>query len=584
MCKEFVQTGKRKEEHQLVHTRLDGVLFSQMVYLGANKLQSNVKFVDALNVFPVPDGDTGTNMNLTLTSGVEELSRKESEHISGSATALAKGLLMGARGNSGVILSQLFRGFSKSVNGKDVINARQFADALKAGVDSAYQAVMKPVEGTILTVAREAAEMAVRVSRSSDDIVHIMEKTYEQAKMSLQRTPDLLPVLKEVGVVDSGGQGLLFIYEGFLRALRGERVLERDAEMKPSAGDVDLDAMVNEHHNAQILMKSEDITFGYCTEFMVWLTHSTEPNKKAFSEVSFRKHLDQMGDSLLVVSDDDIVKVHIHAENPGHVISYAQQFGSLHRLKIDNMREQHARILEEEAHRGQAAQVKQAMAKTGTLPYGLIAVAAGAGIADILKSLGVHVVVAGGQTMNPSTEDFLKAMEDLNAEKVIILPNNSNIVMAAQQAAALAELPVAVVPTKSVPQGMAALVAFNAREELEANKEAMTSAIAQVKTGLVTFSVRDTKMGEVEIKEGDYIGISDSTIVTALPDMMESAKALLSSLVDEDAGIVTIFYGEDATEEQAEALNEMLADQFPDVEVEVHNGGQPLYPFIFSVE
>lgn len=247
----------------MVHTRLDGVLFSQMVYLGANKLQSNVKFVDALNVFPVPDGDTGTNMNLTLTSGVEELSRKESEHISGSATALAKGLLMGARGNSGVILSQLFRGFSKSVNGKDVINARQFADALKAGVDSAYQAVMKPVEGTILTVAREAAEMAVRVSRSSDDIVHIMEKTYEQAKMSLQRTPDLLPVLKEVGVVDSGGQGLLFIYEGFLRALRGERVLERDAEMKPSAGDVDLDAMVNEHHNAQILMKSEDITFGY---------------------------------------------------------------------------------------------------------------------------------------------------------------------------------------------------------------------------------------------------------------------------------------------------------------------------------
>jgi DAK2 domain fusion protein YloV len=567
----------------LVHTRLDGVLFSQMVYLGASQLSNNAKVVDALNVFPVPDGDTGTNMNLTLTFGVEELSRKQSPRIGESAAALAKGLLMGARGNSGVILSQLFRGFSKAVNGKDAINARQFAEALKAGVDSAYQAVIKPVEGTILTVAREAAEMAVRIARTTDDLAQVMEKTYDQAKATLQRTPEMLPVLKEVGVVDSGGQGLLFIYEGFLRALRGETVMQQEKQPKPSVVHADLDQMVHEQHNAQVHMKTEDIQFGYCTEFMVWLTHSTEPNKKAFSETAFRNHLNTMGDSLLVVSDDEVVKVHIHAEHPGHVLQYAQQFGSLHRIKIENMREQHANILKEEERKGQVAAAGVA-AKAQTLPYGLIAVAAGSGIADIFRSLGVHVVVEGGQTMNPSTEDFLKAMEELNAEKVIILPNNSNIVMAAQQASALADKPVAVIPSKSIPQGMAALIAFNAGVDLEANKEAMSAALAQVKTGMVTTSVRDTKMGDVEIKQGDYIGIAEKEIVTSGPDLIESAKALLRELIDDETGIVTIFLGEEASEEDGETLQAMLADEYPDVEVEVQTGGQPLYPFIFSVE
>ncbi len=567
----------------MVHTRLDGVLFSQMVYLGASQLTSNVKVVDALNVFPVPDGDTGTNMNLTLTSGVEELARKESPSIGESAAALAKGLLMGARGNSGVILSQLFRGFSKSVNGKDTVNAKQFAEALKAGVDSAYQAVMKPVEGTILTVAREAAEMAIRISRTTEDLTVVMEKTYEQAKSALLRTPDMLPVLKEVGVVDSGGQGLLFVYEGFLRALRGETVLESEKQPKPSVANLDLDQMVHEQHNAQVHMKTEDIQYGYCTEFMVWLANSTEPNKKAFSETAFRKSLDTMGDSLLVVSDDEIVKVHIHAEHPGNVLQYAQQYGSLHRIKIENMREQHANILKEEERKTQGVAIQE-KPKAELLPYGLIAVAAGSGIADIFRSLGVHVVVEGGQTMNPSTEDFLTAMEELNAEKIIILPNNSNIVMAAQQAAALADKPVAVIPSKSIPQGMAALIAFNAGVELEANRQAMTAAIEQVKTGLVTTSVRDTKMGEVEIKQGDFIGIAEKEIVTSGPDMMESARALLRNLVDDETGIVTIFCGEDVSEEQGEALQTMLADEYPDVEVEVQVGGQPLYPFIFSVE
>ncbi|WP_139489792.1 DAK2 domain-containing protein [Brevibacillus dissolubilis] len=565
----------------MLHTRLDGDLFSQMIYLGAQNLHNNYKVVDSLNVFPVPDGDTGTNMNLTFTSGVDELSKRQSIKVGESAAALAKGLLMGARGNSGVILSQLFRGFSKSVNGKDEINSRQFADALKLGVDMAYQAVMKPVEGTVLTVAREAADTAVKVSRTTDDITTVMERTYEQAKITLAKTPDYLPVLKEVGVVDSGGQGLVYIYEGFLRVLRGESITASEVT-KPSLQEVNLDELVEEHHNAQIHLKTEDIHFGYCTEFMIWLTHSTEKNKKPFIESAFRTHLDQMGDSLLVISDDELVKVHIHAENPGNVLNYAQQFGSLHRLKIENMREQHTNILKEEERK--AAPTEQQEETKARLPYGIIAVAAGSGIAEIFRSLGVHVVVEGGQTMNPSTEDFIKAMEEVNAEKVIILPNNKNIIMAAQQAAVLAEFPVAVIPSRSVPQGMAALVAFNGGNDLEANREAMTNAIAQVKTGQVTHAVRDTKMGDVEIAEGDFIGISEGTIVTSKPDMMESAKELLQQMVDEDTGLVTIIFGEEAGEDQAAELEEQLTETFPDVEVEVLPGRQPLYPFIFAVE
>ncbi|MDR7317349.1 DAK2 domain-containing protein [Brevibacillus nitrificans] len=565
----------------MVHTRLDGVLFSRMVYLGANLLSENVKVVDGLNVFPVPDGDTGTNMNLTLTSGVEELSRKESPLITEAASALAKGLLMGARGNSGVILSQLFRGFSKAVNGKEVVNTRQFAEALKSGVDSAYQAVMKPVEGTILTVAREAAEMAVRAARTSDDLVVVMEKTYEQAQTTLLRTPELLPVLKEVGVVDSGGQGLLFIYEGFLRALRGEAAEDVQKSSQPVMSDAELNKLVHEQH-AQIHMKTEDIVYGYCTEFMVHIANSTEPNKKPFSEGLFRSQLDKMGDSLLVVSDDEVVKVHIHAEHPGSVLQYAQQFGSLHRLKIENMREQHANILKAEESKAPAAAV--ATRELESLSYGLIAVAAGEGIAKILRSMGVHVVVEGGQTMNPSTEDFMKAISGLHANEIIILPNNSNIVMVAQQAAELSETSVSVVPSKSIPQGMAALVAFNREAGIEANTIAMNKAIASVKTGMVTHAVRDTRMGDVEIKEGDYIGIAEKEIVTAGPDLLQSAQTLLLDLVDEDAEIVTMFLGEGATQEVAEALEAALAEAYPDVEVEIQDGGQPLYPFIFSVE
>lgn len=567
----------------MVHTRLDGLLFSQMVYLGAKKLHANVKVVDALNVFPVPDGDTGTNMNLTLTSGVEELTRKESDRIGDSAAALARGLLMGARGNSGVILSQLFRGFSKAVSGKDTVNTKQFADALKAGVDSAYQAVMRPVEGTILTVAREAADLAVRASRSTDDLVTLMEKTYEQAKLSLSRTPDLLPVLKEVGVVDSGGQGLLFIYEGFLTALRGETYVVEAPAAKPAITEQDL-AELDEQH-AQLHMKTEDIHYGYCTEFMIHLKHSTEPNKKPFVELPFRNQLDKMGDSLLVISDDELVKVHIHAEEPGKVLNFAQQFGSLHKLKIENMREQHANILKTNNQPAASEAVSaNPKAPAQKAAFGLIAVAAGDGIAEIFRSLGVQSIVEGGQTMNPSTEDFVKAIEAVETDHVIILPNNSNIVMAAQQAAELVDKQVAVIPTKSVPQGMTALVAFNGGVTFEENKEAMTEAIASVKTGMVTHAVRDTKMGDLEIKEGDFIGIAEKEIVASHPDMIAATKALLHDLVDDDSAIVTIITGEGASQEQAEALAILLSADHPDLDVEILAGGQPLYPFIFAVE
>ncbi|WP_420908777.1 DAK2 domain-containing protein [Brevibacillus humidisoli] len=569
-----------------------------MVYQGAGQLKHHVHTVDSLNVFPVPDGDTGTNMNLTISSGVDELARKEREEIGEAASAFARGLLMGARGNSGVILSQLFRGFYKAVSGKREINARQFADALKAGVDTAYQAVMKPVEGTILTVAREAAEMAVRTARITDDVTKVMEQTYEQAQETLARTPDMLPILKEVGVVDSGGQGLVFIYEGFLRTLKGETAPTWEKQPSPPAIAGEMEQIVAEQHRAQAHLKTEDITFGYCTEFMVWLTRSTEANKKPFVESLFRTKLDGMGDSLLVVTDDEVVKVHIHAENPGEVLNYAQQFGSLHRIKIDNMREQHAAIVQDDANQTEkqktATQVEDEAVSAPTAgvsqeaqelqPYGIVAVAAGGGIAEIFRSLGVHVVVEGGQTMNPSTEDLLKAISECNAEQVILLPNNSNIVMAAQQAAVLSEVPAGVVPTKSVPQGMAALVAFNGGADLESNVEAMTEAGKQVKTGLVTHAVRDTQMGDVQIKEGDYIGIADGTIVTAESDMMRSAEQLLEQLVDEVTEIVTILFGEDVTEEQANTLQQTLADAHPDVEVEVLPGGQPLYPFIISVE
>ncbi|MGJ7922435.1 DAK2 domain-containing protein [Neobacillus sp. LXY-4] len=550
---------------------LDGNRFAEMILLGANHLSANSKYVDALNVFPVPDGDTGTNMNLSMSSGAKEVRNNTQGHIGKVGTALSKGLLMGARGNSGVILSQLFRGFARNIEQKSEINGKDFAAALEAGVETAYKAVMKPVEGTILTVAKDSAKKAVQVAKKQSDLIVIMEEVVKEAKASLNRTPDLLPVLKEVGVVDSGGQGLVFVYEGFLAQLKGESLPEN-----PIA-QVKMEELVSaEHHKSvQSHIQTEDIEFGYCTEFMVKLDSEKHP----FSEETFRQDLSQHGDSLLVIADETLVKVHIHAEHPGEVLSYGQQYGSLVNMKIENMREQHTAIVGDHHSEAPAPVAKKEKAE-----YGIVTVSMGSGIAELFRSIGAHAVIEGGQTMNPSTEDIVSAIKQVNAKKVIVLPNNKNIIMAAEQAAEVADEEVIVIPSKTVPQGMSAMLAFNPSAELADNKEAMTEALSHVKTGQITFAVRDTSIDGLSIEKDDFMGIFDGKIVVKDKDKVKAAQELLTAMIDEDAEILTILKGEDATQDEVAALTEFIESKFPDIEIETHNGEQPLYAFIFAIE
>ncbi|WP_280158666.1 DAK2 domain-containing protein [Priestia megaterium] len=552
-------------------TTLDGKRFREMVLQGAQHLSNNADYVDALNVFPVPDGDTGTNMNLSITSGAKEVKNNLSDHIGQVSQALSKGLLMGARGNSGVILSQLFRGFAKSVEQKSAITTVEFAEALELGVETAYKAVMKPIEGTILTVAKDTAKKAAAVAKKQSDMILFMEEVLKEANASLNRTPDLLPVLKEVGVVDSGGQGLVLIYEGFLAELKGEK-LPGVPMSAPSMNE-----LVNaEHHkHAQSHMNTEDIEFGYCTEFMVRLEED-KPAAKTFSEETFRQDLSKWGDSLLVVSDDEIVKVHIHAEHPGEVLNYGQQYGSLIKMKIENMREQHSSIV--------SGEEKPAVKNAEKQPFGIVTVSIGKGIAELFKSLGATVVIEGGQTMNPSTEDIVKAIEETNAEQVLILPNNGNIVMAANQAAAVAGSHVSVVPSKTVPQGMTALLSFNPQQSLKENEEVMTEALQHVKTGQVTYAVRDTNIDGLELAKGDFMGIAEKKIVVKDSEKLEAAKKLLTYMIDDEAEILTILQGEDVSDDEAEALTSFVEETFEEVEVELHKGDQPLYSYIFAIE
>lgn len=545
-----------------------------MVIQGANHLSVNAKMVDALNVFPVPDGDTGTNMNLSMTSGAKEVRNNVQEHIGKVGSALAKGLLMGARGNSGVILSQLFRGFAKSIEQKSSINSKEFAAAFEAGVETAYKAVMKPVEGTILTVAKDAAKKGLAAAKNTDDIVKVMEEIVKEAKASLNRTPELLPVLKEVGVVDSGGQGLVLVYEGFLAELKGEKLSDVPSSL-PS-----MDELVSaEHHKSvQGHINTEDIEFGYCTEFMVKLEKDKLANNP-FNEDTFRQDLSQYGDSLLVISDEEIVKVHIHSEQPGECLNYGQKYGSLIKIKIENMREQHSSIVE-----AQTPLQTETKAPKKKEEYGIITVAMGEGIAELFKSIGAKAVIEGGQTMNPSTEDFVKAIKEVNAKNIIILPNNKNIIMAAQQAAELVEENVIVIPSKTVPQGMTALLSFNPAAAVEDNEANMVRALDTVKTGQITFAVRDTNIDGLEIENGDFMGIADGKIKVKNKDKLQAAKQLLDEMMTDDSEILTILYGEDATEEEVEELVAYCEEKFEDAEVEVHNGKQPLYAFIFSIE
>ncbi|KON92144.1 hypothetical protein AF331_06720 [Rossellomorea marisflavi] len=550
-------------------TSLDGKRFAEMVLQGASLLSANAQLVDALNVFPVPDGDTGTNMNLSMTSGAKEVQKNIQSHIGNVSTSLSKGLLMGARGNSGVILSQLFRGFGKAIEGKSSLTTEEFAQALQTGVDTAYKAVMKPVEGTILTVAKDAAKKGVSVAKNESDFIKLMEAIVKEGQASLNRTPDLLPVLKEVGVVDSGGQGLLFVYEGFLAELKGEKVSER--VNLPSMNDL---VSAEHHKSAQDFMSTEDIEFGYCTEFMVQF----EEGKKSFDEETFRQDLSGYGDSLLVISDEELAKVHIHSEEPGNVLSYGHQYGSLIKIKIENMREQHSSIV------GESRPVAKAETPKKEVDFAIVTVAMGEGVAELFRSIGATVVIEGGQTMNPSTEDIVKAVEEVNAKKVIIMPNNKNIIMAAEQAAEVLSQEVAVVPTKTVPQGMSALLAFNPGASVSENQAGMSEAAKQVKSGQVTFAVRDTSIDGITISKDDFMGIDEGKIVIAEKDLKKAATGLLEQMLDEDSEILTIIYGEDVSEGDVESLQEYIEQKYGEVEVEVHNGKQPLYSYIFSVE
>ncbi|KAB3533128.1 DAK2 domain-containing protein [Alkaliphilus serpentinus] len=538
----------------MIIEHIDEQLLKNMIIEGANSLEKNKQLVNALNVFPVPDGDTGTNMALTMQSAVREVKNCKSNTIEDIANALANGSLMGARGNSGVILSQLFRGFAKGVKGKAKLTTRDIAIALKSGSDTAYKAVMKPVEGTILTVARESAERAMELARKEKNIASFIEKVIEQAEDTLSRTPDMLKVLKEAGVVDSGGKGLVYIYIGALGALTGNISDVEDEEI--------LNAILNyeDDHTGELL-------YSYCTEFMINATNvDTE---------EFRSTLEPYGDSLLVVGNENIVKVHIHTNNPGKVLEEGLNMGYLSDIKIDNMKLQHRQEVVEEI-----SLPKPKIKK----PYGMITVTMGEGLTKIFKDFGIDYVIEGGQTMNPSTEDFIKALEEIDADTIFIYPNNSNIIMAANQAKLISSKNVIVIPTKSVPQGVSAMLVFNMELSPEENQEEMEEAIKNVATGQVTYAVRDTSYNDVAIKTGDILGIGDSEIKAVGADIKSVSLELLDKIVTEDHGMITLFYGQDLKEEEAQQLAEELEELYSHCDIEVYYGGQPLYYYIFSIE
>ncbi len=547
-------------------------LFQEMVQAGATRLNKQAEYVNSLNVFPVPDGDTGTNMGMTIENGAKEVSDRSASTVGEAAGIFAKGLLMGARGNSGVITSQLFRGFSQSVKDKEELDGAALAAAFQSGVEVAYKAVMKPVEGTILTVSRGAAIGAKKKAESTNDAVEVMRAALEGAKTALAKTPDMLPVLKEVGVVDSGGQGLVFIYEGFLSALTGEFIASEEFQATPAT----MSEMINAEHHKSVAghVATEDIKFGYCTEIMVALKQGPT-YVKDFDYDEFRNYLNNLGDSLLVVNDDEIVKVHVHTEDPGLVMQEGLKYGSLVKVKVDNMRNQHEAQVEKEERQAKPVEEKE---------YAIIAVVTGDGLADIFKAQGVDYIISGGQTMNPSTEDFVKAVEELNARNIIILPNNKNILMAAQSAAEVIDQPAAVVETKTIPQGLTSLLAFDESKSIEENYERMSASLGDVVSGSVTTAVRDTTIDGLEIHENDNLGMVDGKIVVSNPDMMETLEETFAHMLDEDSEIVTIYVGEDGSEELANELAQALAEKYEDVEVEIHQGGQPVYPYLFSVE
>ncbi len=550
---------------------IDGQMFKKMIETGATVLHNNHLEIDALNVFPVPDGDTGTNMSLTFSNGASEVEKLESDNVGEIAKTLSKGLLMGARGNSGVILSQIFRGFSMAVQGKREIDALELAEAFKNGAKVAYKAVMRPVEGTILTVIRESSDATMKYVQQDMEIEDVFSYLVKQAEISLDNTPELLPVLKEVGVVDSGGAGLLLILTGFMAALAGERIHRVDIQ-----GEGKKEALV------EVENESED-AYGYCTEFIFRI----DPHKlKAFKEENLRNELERLpGNSIVVVQDEDIVKVHVHTLKPGNALNVAQRYGEFIKLKIENMQEQHNHIIEMNDTPAAKAKATLTSPKDEEKDVAIISVAAGDGVKDMFMELYCDYVVSGGQTMNPSTEDIVAAIKKVKAKHVIILPNNSNIVMTAQQTVDIleGEIDVKVIPSKSIPQGLSACIMYNPEVSLEDNLNEMNNAIKNVKTGQVTFAIKDTVIDGLDIKANQYMALCEKEIKACVPNKVDALKATLDGLVDEDSEIITLIYGEDVSEEEVKEAEDYIAENF-EAEVEVTNGKQPVYSFIVGVE
>ena len=547
--------------------KINGLVLAKMIDLGSKNLAKNAEKINSLNVFPVPDGDTGTNMNLSMSSGAKETAANVVENIGELGKSFSKGLLMGARGNSGVILSQLFRGMTQHIADKSEIDAKEFAAAIQNGVSIAYKAIIKPVEGTILTVAREAAEAGVKAAENTTSVIEVMDAIYLEAQESLKRTPELLPILKEVGVVDSGGQGLVCVYQGFVAALKGEEIEGLDTV------ETNVVDMQFEDDHDMDFMSPEDIVYGFCTEFTVRL----DKDKKEFNEDRFREDMSKFGDSLLVISDSEYVKIHVHTETPGEVFNYGQQYGELIKIKSDNMREQHREVLRKQ-------EAKQASTPKEVKEHAMISISMGAGLSKVLKSMGVDYIVEGGQTMNPSTEDIMKAIKEVNAKNIYIFPNNKNIQLAAKQAAELAEENVFVIESKTAPQGLAAVMVFNSQLSPEENFANMQEVLSTVSTLEVTHAVRDTNIEGVEIKKDQFMGIKDGKIVVSDLSLNTVLEELLDKSLDEDKEIVTLYLGEDSTDEYTDFLEELLENKYPDVEVELIESGQPVYPYIIGVE
>ena len=560
----------------MVNQLIDAPMLKKLFLAGVKELESKKEWINELNVFPVPDGDTGTNMTLTMMSAAKEVMAVQNLDMETLAKAISSGSLRGARGNSGVILSQLLRGFTKEIKSVEVIDQAIIAAAFKRAVETAYKAVMKPKEGTILTVAKGMADMALEAANTGLEMEQYFRVIIERGDLVLSQTPEMLPVLKQAGVVDSGGQGLMQVMKGAFDAYLGKEV-DFDAAPAPKAASSGTGAAAN-------VEDLGEITFGYCTEFIVNLEHELEPSQVA----EFKAYLESLGDSIVLVADEELVKVHVHTNDPGLAIQKGLSYGSLSRMKIDNMREEHEERLIAQASKvaaEQKAAEEEALKDQPRKPYGFIAVSIGEGINEIFKELNVDYLISGGQTMNPSTEDMLNAIEKLNADTIYILPNNKNIILAAEQAARMTEdKQIVVVPAKTVPQGITALINFSPDMSPEENLEVMKEEISRVKTGEVTYAVRDTSLNGFEIHEGDIMGIGDSGILANGKDIEEVTLQMIEEMVDDESCVISIYYGQDVATNTAEALEGKIQALYPDLDVEVHTGGQPIYYYLVSVE